>query len=258
MPKSETQVPIEVVKEVVNKCDQFSHEAIRKLDQQTDICRQDSLTVAPYDPNELLDLFPGLSMTDGFKLASYQFTSGTDGNGFTFVIPEDRELPDPQGPDWWWEQDLWGVQNMLESQRRPDWIHQNVGSFLKGNLTPISYFRASIMLRALGSLGDVGHGAGGWSEHDILLADPFEDPAKPSASRRHGFRLDDWTWKLRRPLQWPPRILTNQKGHPVVMFYSHTGHEIERMYLSRDTFKEGYVFTSWIRVVATGGAGYIY
>lgn len=51
-------------------------------------------SIAPYDPNELLNAYPCLRLKEGYKIAAYQFVyTSMSGYAEKFIVPTDRTLP---------------------------------------------------------------------------------------------------------------------------------------------------------------------
>jgi hypothetical protein len=98
-------------------------------------------SLATYDPNHLFDAFPCLQLRDGFRLASYQFVEGGNGNGFVFAIPTHRSLPEPPetGFSFGWSSS--GTPVFCTADKPlPEWVHVDIERFLEGDGSPLSYF----------------------------------------------------------------------------------------------------------------------
>ena len=201
-------------------------------------------SVATYDPNLLFDAFPRLQLRDGFRLAAYQYYDGGNGNGFAFAIPADKWLPEPaEGLDFGWSSS--GAPILISAGHAlPEWVHYEVAQFLEGDGSPLSYFQASIFMRELQEMGAFWHGCS-WSTHEVLT----------SAAQ---IPKQKWQWQEKRPREWRPTVQQNPFGLWQVVFYSHTGLEQERIVLHRDTFEEGYQFSTEEKTIALGEGGYIF
>jgi len=241
-----TRVPAEIVKDLRKRFAEVTRD-----ESHGDRDRREGWYLAAFDPNAILSCVRHLQLRSGFKLASYQFHGGMGGNGATFVIPADRDLPDPADPA------VAGMHPLARRDREtdglPDWIRPDVGSFLEGDGSDLAYFEASMLVREIAELGAWWHGIS-WGEHRLLVADPFADGKRLSETP-----AEAWQWHCRRPGIWQPTVRRRDDGTIVVMFFTFTalGHEVVLRH--RDTFEPGgYAFESESRVVAMGGQGFVY
>ncbi len=201
-------------------------------------------SLAPYDPNALFDAFPCLQLKDGYRLAAYQFHEGGNGNGFVFVTPADKGLPDPdQEMEFFWPSSGAPVLSPGGTPL-PEWAHADVARFLEGDGSPLSYFQASIFMRELQEMGAEWHGCS-WATHEVLT----------SAGRIPRLK---WEWNERRPRDWRPLVGQNPDGLRQVVFYSYSGLGQERILRHTDTFVEGYQFNSVETAIALAGGGYVF
>jgi len=200
---------------------------------------------ASYDPNLLFDAFPNLQLRDGFRLAAYQFYEGGNGNGFVFATPVNRSLPEPpeNGFDFDWSLEGTPIFHSAEKPL-PDWVHSDIGSFLEGDGSPVSYFQASIFMRELQEMGSLWHGCS-WSTHEVLTS--VAQIAKQK-----------WKWQEKKPRDWRPAVGKNSADLWQVAFYSHTGLGQEQIISHKDTFTAGYLFETNDEIIALGEGGYIF
>jgi len=203
----------------------------------------DGWQIAPYDPNRLLASCKSIRLRPGFKLASYQFVAGGNGNGLTLVIPEDRSLPISPGRiymGWDGPSPVFKVSAMDTL----DWIHQDVGEFLEGDESLLSYFEASLFLRELRELGAVWHGTS-WDTHEILAAPKEWDPAV-------------WKWEEYEPKDWRPSVTRASQRMIRVVFFSYS--QLGRQHIVRhvDTYSSGYRFTTQEAIIGSGGPGFVF
>ncbi len=197
-------------------------------------------SVASYDPNRLLGPFSCLRLRDGFRLAAYQFhDGGGNGNGFVAVIPDDRSLPDPpeSGFDFAWSPPGSAVLSSAEGLV-PEWVRLDIGHFLEGDDSPLSYFQASILLRELGELGAMWHGCS-WATHELVT----------SHKRIPG---RGWKWKRKEPQEWQPVVRRNRVRQWQVIFYTKSDLGQSRVVRHRDTFTDVYNFDSEEVEIALG------
>jgi hypothetical protein len=245
----------------------------------------DGVSIAAYDPNRLLEVFPRIGLRPGFKLASYQFVSGHNGNGRVLVIPADRELPRPPadaGFSWPWDEldeaedegaapgattpgD--GADQGDAGSRILGWASGNIERFLVGDGSPESFWEASVFAREVRELGAIWHGAS-WSDQHVLAG--RKSPAGPDVKeadldeagrKRLKEHLARYEWHHERPGLWTPRIEVPKSDEQplVVIFYTSTIFGGERVEEHQDRYpswaadKEGrYECESRWRVLMTG------
>lgn len=198
---------------------------------------------APYDPNELLHYFPRVKLKTGFRLASYQYMSGANGNGFVFVVPAERRLPEPPaGLNFGWKNGV--VPVMQGKPPLPDWVRCDIETFLEPDGSRESYFDCSLLIRELRELGAVWHG-GWWSTHEILT------DLKP-------YLQSPWDWTGEPPEQILPQVMLTHSGTVTVEFYTVTHYVQAQVCCHTDTYEGGVRTHTKMKTVAVGGAGYIY
>jgi len=201
-------------------------------------------SVASYDPNALLDAFPSLRMRNGFQMAGYQFYDGANASGFVFAIPEDQCLPAPH-EGFGLELSANGIATLSsKDEPTPEWIRPDIGSFLEGDGSPLSFFQAAIFIRELQEMGSFWHGCS-WSTHEVITS------ATQIAKQK-------WEWKETQPGDWRPVVCQISAGLWQVVFYSHTGLGREQIVIHKDTFTEGYQFDPDEEVIALGEGGYVF
>lgn len=125
-----------------------------------------------------------------------------------------------------------------------EWVYSDIGSFLEGDGSPLSYFQASILIRELREIGALWHGCS-WSTHEVLTTDK-QIPEQA------------WKWQVEHPQDWRPKVERNSDGLPQVIFYSYTGFEQEQILVHCDTYIEGYRFNTVVKPIALGEGGYIF
>lgn len=194
---------------------------------------RDGWTVDAYDPQELFEAFPRLWLREGFRLSAYHFCDGANANGFVFAIPEDRRLPEPpeEGFD-------------FEHAPLPEWARADIGRFLEGDGSPLSYFQASIFTRELKEMGALRHGCT-WATHKVLT------DASDIAGK-------GWEWLEATPLEWLPTVWRDGGGRWRVSFHTHSGLGRERILGHSDIYTAGYHFEEDPTEIALGEGGYIF
>jgi hypothetical protein len=230
-------IPAREVQKLIRAARRQSRQVDRRLEPMPS-----GWSVAPYDPNLLFDAFPRLQLREGFRLAAYQYYEMGTGNGFVFATPAGKWLPEPA-------QDLefssTGAPALgAAGTPLPEWVHAEVGQFLEGDGSPLSYFQASIFMRELQEMGAQWHGCS-WSTHEVVTS-AIQIPKQK------------WQWQDKRLRDWRPTVRQNPDGLWRVVFYTHTGLEQERIIRHRDTFEEGYEFDTEQTTIALGEGGYIF
>ncbi len=214
------------------------------------------LTAAPYDPTPLIEAFPHLSLRDGYRLASYQFIAGGNGNGFVFVIPADRELPPPPAEGFRLQWGPYGWPTAQPGQPPlPEWVRSDIAAFLEGDGSPASYFETSLFVREARELGAMWHGVS-WGTHSILTDGPGPDPYLSSGPGPG--RQPEWTWSEPPPTDWRPLVSQNEEGKPTVLFYTQSSLWQRRIVRHLDTYEQEYLFRAETTDIALGGPGFVF
>jgi len=265
------------LKDIDNDIDDDSEEAERRIAHYISIRRNHSLRgwfPAPYDPNQLIVLFPCLRLKKGYHLGAYQFLD-RNGNGCAklFVIPDKQTLPKkpPQKAlnDLTWDMDSSNNTPKWKSILRkvshyfislalpyyrsiPKWADGDIGKYIEGDESPLSYFQASILFRELYELGAIWHNVY-WGHHkfvtspsDLLYEDWLQEESKPIV----------WTWKEPEPKELCPVVWKDKDQRFNVTFYT-----IDKMCANlisyKDTFIKGYKFTISSKTIADYPGGYM-
>ncbi len=221
-------------------------------------------TIAVYDPNRLLEAFPSLRLRPGFKLASYQYLSGGNGNGFTFAIPADRHLPTP--PSMNSNHNRWPMAEpddpvFDQAQALLKWASPEVNRFLVGDGSPRSFFEASILEREVHELGAIWHGCS-WAARSILTG----REGFPGTDWLSGLDDPEWNWRRKRPKIWSPSVtIPNKSPKPLTVrfnLFSGLGSEhivsVQDKYPNWNSTTEPYVFDTDSKLLAEGRPGLIF
>lgn len=209
-------------------------------------------SLSDLDFNELMGLVPSLKIRKGIKLQAHLFREGENGNGVVYAVPEDMSPENAQ-----FETIMFN--NFLPAPR-PIMALKNLMEAFEGNGTPWSYMCASILAREFEEYGAQWHGCD-WSTHYILGENPLVKIK--GSGRRRSSRLeisdpDGWDWLQDEPGEWNPQGITRGRSCKVV-FYTHTGFDVEALYRHEDTYKDGsYHFKSKRTMIARGPGGYIF
>lgn len=173
---------------------------------------------SPADPEDLLACFPRLKLKPGYKLVSYQFMEGGNGNGFVWALPAEAAFPEPEQCE---TVEGIGYLKFLQVPKPPQAL-DNVMEAVEGDGGPVSYLQASIFGRESREFGAVWHGSR-WDTHVILFASAFG--------------LGD---------------------HAVVCMATYSGLFPEGVYGFIDTYDGGYVFTTREITAWQGEGGYLF
>ncbi len=180
---------------------------------------------SPVSPMDVLKLFKGIKIKDGFELIAYIFRKGLNGNGVVWAVPEGYfpevdecerldEFLNPPKPD-----------NAISPMH-----------VIEGDGSPESYIHTSIFIREMWEFGALWHGLS-WGLHEIIDYEP------------EGF---EWHEKVDLDLQ--PKVIMGEKIK--VEFFTLCEFIERAVYRHEDIF-EGYVFDSRRELIATGGRGYV-
>lgn len=197
---------------------------------------------APYDLTDLLRFFPLVRLRDGYRLESYQYLAGPNGNGFVFAVPADRRLPPPPAElELAWRQ---GIIPTLRAAGLPEWVWDDIETFLGPEGSPLSYLQCSLLIRELRELGAMWHGAH-WSTHEIVTE------LDPELFAR-------LTWSGEPPEQLLPTVEITGPGEATVRFHTFTGYVQERLVCHTDRYAGGICVNQSGETIAVGAGGYIY
>lgn len=198
---------------------------------------------APYDPNELLRYFSRVKLKGGYRLDSYQYLEGSNGNGFVFAVPEGQKLPHPpKGLHLVWDHGTIPV--FKASRPLPSWVRSDIETYLEADGSPLSYFQCSLLIRELRELGAVWHGAY-WSTHEVVTdLEPY--------------LAGEWNWVEKPPGTILPQVEMSPPGSATVRFYTRTQYLQEHIHRHTDTYAGRLRTSHQSEIAATGGPGFIY
>ncbi len=205
--------------------------------------------LAPYDPNQLVDIFQCLHLKKGYHLEAYQGV-GKSGNGssFVFVVPDNRTLP-KRAPEkalydllimstYGESDDALNWRSMLKKvfhyligiafpsyRSLPKWADMVVENYIEGDGSPLSYFQMSMFLREMAELGSIWHCAS-WSHHVLISA-------------AEQLQQKEWTWYQPEPVEWRPLVWMDEDQRWNVTFYTHNEKDADLIF-HNDTFVKGH------------------
>ena len=189
---------------------------------------------APYDPAGLFQCYPSLKLRKGYCLDSYYMT-GSAGieQGFVFVLPEGRQLPQPDEG----EQDLklmvyLTTGSVDRGNPLPPWARYDVEAFLEGDGTPSSFYLASMFARDIRRLCASWHCLYDGIEQ---AAPSTDEPAKEGLT----------SWYESPPDSWLPVVWKDEEQLWNVSFYSYYTDDdepIAYVKFNNDTYLRGYEF----------------
>ncbi|MEQ8174547.1 MAG: hypothetical protein ABRQ26_05685 [Syntrophomonadaceae bacterium] len=168
------------------------------------------------DPNCLIAYFPELKSKPDYKLVSYQFMEGSNGNGFVWAVPDDAVFPEPDHCE---TVDGISFLRFLKVPKPPGAL-DNVMACIEGDGSPSSYLSASLFGREVKEFGAAWHGLR-WDTHTILFSAVFK------------------VWK-----------------YAAVIMVTYSGLSPEGLYCYVDTYKGSYVFNTGEIVLWQGTGGY--
>ena len=172
------------------------------------------------DPMEILRLFDGLWIKDGYTLKAYIYREGMSGFGVVWALPE-GEFPE--------------VEECLKIDEFGTPKPKNAIHFmdvLEGDETPLSYINASIFYREMLEFGAVWHGLS-WGLHEII----------------------ERTDRINLPKDGDLRPKVNLGERVIVEFYTLCGLYRWRIFKHKDTLTD-YRIIPQVTLVAEGGKGY--
>jgi hypothetical protein len=200
-----------------------------------------------------------------------------------FAIPVDREFPFPDRVRW----DHPGTR----LKGVPEWADSDLGKYLEGDGSPVSYFESSSLQREASAVAAGWHVRSGWADQIIIRESVLQpnaagdEAAAESGKRPAGFvrrmldflaqalgrrrriiylaasitpegkiSFEGWEWVEPAPEDWRPVVYANDAALATVEFYTYHQqfNEVER---HRDAYHEGYSFTRGIDGFGGGGGG---
>ncbi|MBO8182605.1 MAG: hypothetical protein H0Z28_07410 [Archaeoglobus sp.] len=176
---------------------------------------------SPVSPMEILELFKGIRIKDGYTLRGYIYREGMSGFGVVWALPE-AEFPEVERCE---RLDLFGTPRPKNAMHFMD--------VLEGDKTPQSYINASLFYREMLEFGAVWHGLS-WGLHEII--ERIE-------------RTDLWEAEDLRP-----KVILGERA--IVEFYTLCGLYRWRIFKHRDVFI-GYRIRPSVTLIAEGEKGYV-
>ena len=238
---------------VASKIEVISAETIATLRQRASAISQPDRrcpagwSISSVDPAGVLAVFEPLRLKPGFTLRAYQFTSGGNGNGFVWAIPEGSELPHPDRCP--------RLEDRFLSPPKPPSALDDLMEAVDGDGSAFSYLCTSIAARELAEFGAMWHGVS-WGAVRVLGSDPRAD-RNDSADSSDVPSKDGWSWLSPEPAGWEPTVEMGEES-VLVSFLTYTALGEVKISRVSDRFAVGsYVFSSGTEVLASGGSGYI-
>lgn len=210
-------------------------------------------SLAPYDPDKLIQYFNCLSIRKGYRLSSYQSQSNAgNGSAFVFVIPKDRNLP-KRPPIKYLDSMYFGTEieeelplpvrnfgflrRIFPSYRSlPDWVEDDIEPHIEGDGSPLSYFQASIFFRELYELGSMWHCVW-WGHHDLITSIDKLPEKK-------------WNWEQSKPVSLIPIVWKDKNQRWNVTFYTYDDMNADFNF-HNDIFGNGYEFKTCSTLLAS-------
>jgi hypothetical protein len=242
--KNKFIIDSKTVRKLRRTAKKFSVKCIKEIDKSDsqNLYGERYVTPAPYDPAGLFKYFPCLRLKKGFHVDSYltggYSSSRTGGEGFVYILPDGYKLPMPESAELD-EQLLDFLTERTDDSISPlpEWAHEDVGSFLEGDGSPLSYFQASMFVRDLRELGAFWHGLT-WGVERVL-----------SSSRKIP-KNEDWTWHESKPAPWLPIVWQDEDNGWNVVFYTHDTMNAKIIF-NCDLYRGGYDFIPFCFTIAS-------
>ncbi len=203
----------------------FSAKKLQKLHMEAEnlwrVPAEDGWQKSPISPMEVLRLFKGIRIKDGFELIAYIYRSGLNGNGVVWAVPEGYfpEIEECERLDYFL--------HPPKPEKAIPPMH-----VIEGDGSPESYINASLFIREMWEFGALWHGLS-WGLHEIIDRKP-----------------EGFTWYKKMDLR--PKVIMGEKVR--VEFFTLCEFIERAVYRHEDVF-EGYVFDSRREMIATGGRG---
>ena len=226
------------------------------------------------DPRALLAAFPSLHIKKGFVLRSYPYRTQKaglylGGVGNVWAVPASSGIPNPEECE---TIDLFELprpfpidnscldgltmDGPVRLLRPPDAL-DNIMEAIEGDGTLHSYLSASIFAREIAEFGADWHGII-WSEHTILVGDPWTYPHNWSDECEPSKNTKEWKWLESPPSEWRPSVVSN--GEVItVNFYTYSPLSQETIYRYTDLYKiDSYKFEWNVKIIAEGPASLVF
>ncbi|AGK61587.1 hypothetical protein Asulf_01611 [Archaeoglobus sulfaticallidus PM70-1] len=187
---------------------------------------KDGWQKSPVSPMDILKLFKGIWIKEGYTLRAYIFRQGLNGNGVVWALPE-SEFPDVDECEW------------LDTLKTPKPKNTlPVMEVLEGDCSPESYISSSLFVREMREFGALWHGLS-WGLHEIVDENSID--------------VDDYEW-LVDVEDLKPKVIFGETVK--VEFFTLVGVVRWRIFRHLDLYS-GYRFKTETEIVAVGGEGFI-
>ena len=161
---------------------------------------------------DIVSLFSRLAVRGGIQLVTLAARAGIGGNGWTYALPHDTQVPTPTHLD----------AAATFPPIPPKGALPDVMDGTEGDGSLRSYVQASILRRELRELGAWWHGLE-WSTHTLLDNGerPFSPrPASPSGNAYAPSDHDEeWRWAAAPPEDWRP-FAAREPAEVTVVFWT--------------------------------------
>ena len=174
------------------------------------------------EAEDLLALFPALSLRPGYELRAYAYRDFWGGHSALLAGKQGAQFPEPDD---------------AEAPREGNTDRGLSDSFMEAisaDGSPRGYLEASIFAREAAELGAFWHGLS-WGNETVLGGDPWSrlprrEPLAP---------LDQWAWILDRPSSFEPSASQHGQRSWVVRFFSHDPVGLEMLHANVDLYPGG-------------------
>ena len=208
---------------------------------------------ADFDAEALIGVFPNLTLRPGYRLLTYLYHSGGNGNGRVVAFLEDSDAyrtaaavpaatPLPRAPD-----EDYGAQDPMH--------------FIDGDGSARAYLSASLLWRELLEVGAEWHGVQ-WDVEEVLAPTRAYLAGKGRISKHNGMLqelVDELEWAQKKPAieALAPEVSFEDQEVRVVL---HTFSELGRFHVTRwtEVYTEGYAPGIKAEEVAVGRDGFVF